>query len=305
MNKKKRVWALVLILALTGVTGTVVACNNTQESALDKPGGYAEKLYQYHGTYVGDNSKVAAIVQALDYKDLPLKSIELKTDYEPYRIAVNYMVDSRAHYRFPNDIETAWNKNAAVMFSLIPNADEIMFSLDDEYGNFFWSYYNRENVSERFGMEYFTSNTLKEATGSLASFTNYLNKVSAIKKAEDFYSEEQKQSIKRHKQIYSLIEDDREITTNSGVGFSVTITAEMAANPPIKELKDQKELLAQYTGKKIDFLIYHINNFKINNATFYLFAFDGEKLIAYADLKTADSEQNAIRILNALQGECQ
>lgn len=47
---------------------------------------------------------------------------------------------------------------------------------------------------------------------------------------------------------------------------------------------------------------YHINNFKTNYRTFYLFAFDGEKLIAYADLKTADAEQNAITAFLALQG---
>ena len=186
---------------------------------------------------------------------------------------------------------------------MIPNADEIGFRLYDQYGDFFGAYYDRENLSERYGMEYFTFDTVKEAAGSLDSFTNYLNKVSATKNMEDFYSEAQKQSGERDKQIYSVIGDDREITVNSGVNFLVTITDAFAANPPITELADQKDILAQYTGKKIEFLTYNIHNFITNNYTFYLFAFDGEKLIAYADLKTAGSEQNVIRILNALQGE--
>ncbi|TGE34962.1 DUF4825 domain-containing protein [Desulfosporosinus fructosivorans] len=313
-NKKRGIWALVFVLALAGVTGTMVACSSgqvsvdTQESSdnqkkgtLGQPDGYAEKLYQYQGTYTGDNSTVAAIIHALSFTDLPLKSIELQTDSEPYGITVNYQVDSRANYRSLGDIETSWNKNAAVMFSLIPNAGETSFRLYDQYGDFAGSYYNRENLSERYGMEYFTDDTVKEAAGSLDSFTNYLNNVSTIKNAEDFYSEGQKQSIEREKQIYSVIGDDRQITVNSGTGFPVTVTDAFAADPPIKELAAQKEILAQYTGKKIKFLTYQINNFKTNDVTFYLFAFDGEKMIAYADLKTAASEQNVIRILNALQ----
>lgn len=309
-NKKRGVWALVLVLALVSVTGTMVACSSGQEntknqleseSALGLPDGYAEKLYQYRGTYTGDNSTVAAIIHALNITDLSLKSIELQTDSEPYGITVNYQVDSRANYRSLSDIETSWNKNAAVMFSLIPNAGEISFRLHDQYGNFAGSYYNRENLSERYGTEYFTADMVKEAAGSLDSFTNYLNNVSTIKNTEDLYSEEQKQSIERDKQIYAVIGDDREITINSGMGFPVMLTDVFAADPPIKELAAQKEILAQYTGKKITFLTFHINNFKTNLGTYYLFAFDGEKLIAYADLQTAASEQNVMRTLDALQ----
>jgi len=292
---------IIPVLLLAGCSQKQPISTNTQESGLGKPDDYAGKLYQYKGTYTGDNSNVAAIIRALDYTDLPLKSIELKTDSEPYRITVTYKVDSRANYRFCEDIMTGWNKNAAVMFSLIPNAGEIVFSLDDEYGNFTWSYYNRENINERFGMGYFTPNTVKEAAGSLASFTNYLNNVSAIKNMKDFYSQKQKQNIERDKQIYSVIGDDREITVNSGMNFPVTITNDFAANPPIKELTAKKEILSQYTGKEIEFLTYDINNFKTNISTIYLFAFDGEKMITYIDLKTDDSMQNPIRTLYALQ----
>lgn len=312
MNKKRGVWALVLVLALTGLACIMTARNDQQpstssgqEGPLGKPDSYAEKLYQYHGTYVGDNSKVGAIIHALNYTNLPFKSIELKTDNEPYRITVNYKVDSRANYRFPEDIMTGWNKNAAVMFSLIPNASEIVFRIYDEYGDFTGAYYDRSKLSERFGMEYFTPDKIKEAADSLASFTNYLNKVSAVSNMDEFYSQEQKLSMERDKQIYSVIGDDREITVNSGVNFPVTITDEFAANPPIKELMAQKDILAQYRGKKIDFLIYHINNFKTNLGTFYLFAFDEKQMIAYTDLKTNKAEQDAIKKLFALQGKGQ
>lgn len=171
------------------------------------------------------------------------------------------------------------------MFSLIPNDSEIWFRLYDSYGDFDGAYYNRENLSDRYGMEYFTADTVKQAVASPDSFANYLNKVSAIKNIEDSYSKLQKQNMERDKQIYSVIGDDREITPNSGVNFPVTITDDFVVSPPIKELTDQKELFTQYKGKKIEFTIYNINNIKLNNATFYLFAFDGTKMIAYTDLK--------------------
>jgi hypothetical protein len=302
--KKKGVWVLTLALALAGAAVTMTACTNNlsstvkqQESTLGEPKDYVNKMYQYRGTYTGDNSKVGAIVNALKYTDLPVKSIELKTDSAPYGITVNYLVDNRAKYRDLGDIETGWNKNAAVMFSLIPNADEIMFRLDDQYGNFAWAYYNRVNLGEHFRMEYFTYDTLKEAAESMESFTNYLNKVSAVKNSMDFYSEEQKQGLEINKQIYSVIGDDCEITVNSGTEFFVTITEAMIINPPIKELMDQKEKLAQYTGKKLAFMTYNIHNFKTDKYTFYLFVFDGVKMIANVDLKTAEAEQKAIKIL--------
>ncbi len=304
MNKRKWIGAIVLVLvvASAGIVSMMVA-RNAQPPNPGQGQGYAEKLYQYRGTYTGDNSKVAAIVATHDYTHLPLKSIELQTDSEPYGIKVNYQVDSRANYRFLEDVENSWNKNAAVMFSLIPNVSEISFRLYDQYGDFAGAYYNRDNLSERFGMEYFTSGTVKAAADSLASFTNYLNNLSAVKNMEDFYSEEQKQSIEQAKQINSVIGNDCEITVNSGVNFPVTITNELAANHPIKELRDQKDIFAPYSGKQIEFIIYNINNFQTNNGTPYLFAFDGTKLVAYADLKTSAAEQNAIKILRALQGQ--
>jgi beta-lactamase regulating signal transducer with metallopeptidase domain len=275
---------------------------DTSKSSPGLPDSYAEKLYQYRGTYTGDNTRIGAIIQALTYTNVPVKSFELKTDSEPYGITVNYQVDSRANYRrSPEAIETAWNKNAAVMFSLIPNAAEISFRLYDAYGDFAGAYYNRENLSDRYGMEYFTAAKVQTAAGSPDSFAAYLNQVAAVKNMEDFYSEGQKQSRERDKQIYAVIGDDREITTNSGMGFPVTITDAFAANPPVKELAGQKELLAQYKGKQIEFLTYAINNFKTNAGTFYLFAFDGTKLIASVDLKTAAAEQNVAKTLSAFQ----
>jgi len=300
-NQKKAIGALVLVLILTGAAYAIVDGNNRTVGITDTD-SYDAKLYQYKNTYVGDNSKLSAIINLLPYTGLPVQSLELQTDHAPYGITVNYQVDSRTNYRFRDDISTAWNQNAAVMFSLITNADEIVFRLHDEYGEFTWSYYNRENLSKRWGMEYFTRNTVKEAANDAGAFKAYVNQVASIRNAADFYCEEQKRGIENAKQIYAVIGDDSEIATNSGVQFFITINNSIAANPQLKELIEQGDLKAeQYTGKKIEFLIYQINNFKTDNYTFYCFAFDDDKMIAYQDLKTSEAEQDAIRLLNRLE----
>ncbi|WP_018306174.1 M56 family metallopeptidase [Desulfitobacterium hafniense] len=317
-SRKNGIGILALVLALTVAGSTLVACGNGQsgptgdnregpaagqETVQPQPDNRAEALYSYKGTDRGDNSKVGAIIQALDYTGLQVKSFELQTDSEPYVITVNYLVDSRVDYRSHSytDIHTALKKTAAVMFSLIPNAGDISFRLYDPYGTFAGSYYSREHLSEQPGLESFTDATVKAATDSLESFAAYLDKVAALQNTEDVYSEEQKETVEREEQIYTMIGDDREISVNSGVGFTVEITDEFAANPPLKELEGQKGALAQHAGQKLNFLIYDIRNYKTDDMTSYLFAFDGADLVVDADLKTAAAWQNAVQILRGLE----
>lgn len=312
-NKKRGVWALILVLGLAAVSSTLVACNqvqasvnslestNIQESANSQennpvrpPGSYAENLYQYKGTDVDDKARVSALVQALQFTDLPVQSIEIKTDSEPYRITVKYQVGSRADYRFPQDILTDLSQNAAVLFSLIPKADHIFLDLYDEYGYFSGSPYSREDLDMRYGMDYFTADRVNEAADNLESFTNYLDQVAALKNAEEFYSEENKLIMKqmdeRRKQIYAVIGDDCELIAtsfiaNNPMNFQGTLTEAITVSPEIRKLVEQNDLLAQYKDKDITFTVDISHNFKLGGPyVYYLFAFDGEKMIAYTQL---------------------
>ena len=311
-NKKRGVWALVLVLGLAAVSSTLVACNQVQESVnnlestsiqesansqennpVRPPGSYAENLYHYQGTDVDDKTRVSALVQALQFTDLPVQSIEFKTDGEPYRITVKYQVGSRADYRFPQDILTGLSRNAAVLFSLIPEADHISLDLYDEYGYFSGSPYSREDLDMRYGMDYFTADRVNEAAVSLESFTNYLDHVAALKNAEEFYNEDKlimKQNEEMMKQIYAVIGDDCELIatsfiTNNPMNFRGTIPEAMAVSPEIQKLAEQNDLLTQYKDKEITFSVHTSRNFKTNGPyTNYLFAFDGEKIIAYTQL---------------------
>lgn len=260
-----------------------------------------KRLYELKNTFVGDSSKIFDIVRLLNFTDISVQSIEIKKDNKPNAITVNYKVDSRANYRFFD--YSSFSKNAAVMFCLIPSADEIYFRIYDDYGDFnnpetsfVSSYYNREDLSGRFGMEYFVDKTIKNAILSIENFTDYFNKVSAVKN-ETFYNKNFKGNSPLT-EIYYIIGDDCEISTNSGMNFFVAINDKVISNDKFKELMNQIGLnLDQLKGKRIKFLTYEINNFKKDTITYYIFVFDGDKMIAYKDIKTIKAEQNAREVL--------
>lgn len=312
MSKKTIVFlfalgSLALVLLLAGTINTFFTGDDkrnysrVQENMPVQPDSYADLLYSHKDTYTGDNSAVGAIIQALQHNDLSVKSFELQTENQPYKITVNYEVENRARQPFNGDIVLVLYKNAAIMFSLIPNADELNFRLYDSYGDFAGAYYSRDYLNEQYGMEYFTPDVINAAADNLDSFSIYLNKVAAIRNPQEFYSELQLENIERAKQIYELIGEDREITTNSGVAFTLTLTKEFIFEPPLAELTEQKDSLAPYVDQEVDFIIYDIRNYKTGHYTYYLFVFSGAEMCAYADLKTDAAERKAIQILGSLE----
>lgn len=305
---KKAIRVLVFMLAIISILG-VTACNSQQNTPENRPQpiDYDTALYQLKDTYTGDNAKVHTIVNTLSNAEFSLKSLEftleLETDREPYGIKVFYLADSRTNYRFQEDIETAWNKNAAVIFSLIPNAGEITFHLEDEYDVFAVSYYNRENLSERPGMEYFTDDNVKKAADSIESFSAYLIKISEIQNVSEFYSAEQKLFNERARQVYDIIGDDYSFYVNEGADFSVLITNEFINTAPIKILTDHKERLLGAVGSEVDFIIYGTRNYKTGewSGPPHLFLFDGERLVTYVNLENYDGKREVQESLSAIE----
>lgn len=305
---RKAIRVLVLMLVIISILG-VTACNSKQNTPENQPQpiDYDRELYQLKDTYTGDNVNVHKIASTLSDAESSLKSLEftlkLETDREPYGIKVFYLADSRTNYRFREDIETAWNKNAAVLFSLIPNASEITFHLEDEYDVFADSYYYREKLSERPGLEYFTDDNVKKAADSIESFSAYLLKVSEIKNVSEFYSAEEKLFKERGRQVYDIIGDDYSFYINEGSDFSVLITNEFINTSPIKVLTDQKERLLGAVGSEVDFIIYGTRNYKTGdwNGPPYLCLFDGERLITCVNLENYDGRREVQESLSAIE----
>ncbi|HWS30628.1 MAG TPA: M56 family metallopeptidase [Clostridia bacterium] len=85
----------------------------------------AKPLYAYKSEYVGDNSNTVGLLTSLPY-GAALQKTELRTDAQPYGIVATY--DFSYFNSIPEDYEAVWEDNAATVFALIGNVDEIYFN---------------------------------------------------------------------------------------------------------------------------------------------------------------------------------
>lgn len=97
------------------------------------PKAYAVKdLWNARTKYVGDNSAVGKIIMALSFEDLKYHSFELFTDKQPYAVSVNLKTDTETRNAYAGALdEVIFEENAIIMFSLIENVDQVVFTLDD------------------------------------------------------------------------------------------------------------------------------------------------------------------------------
>lgn len=109
---KHKIVGIVSVLVLL----TVILSGCAKQDEPQKETG----LYDYKTQYVGDNSKVLKLVNALDYPNKAVPgSIEIKSDKEPYELIVylqgeNINADDLFH-------------NAVISFALIDNAAVIEY----------------------------------------------------------------------------------------------------------------------------------------------------------------------------------
>lgn len=112
----------------------------TPVKAADARYNFSE-LEKYATPYVGNNSKVGAILARLPAPDSRLMqdTFELQTNEEPYGITANYNPSDRAEPISASDLDRmsfdeTTAKNALVLFSLIDNLDKISFSFSFDGG---------------------------------------------------------------------------------------------------------------------------------------------------------------------------
>lgn len=106
---------------------------------LAKVTGYdAHVLLEHRVPYVGDNSKVVGLIDLLPLPDgLSRESVELQTSAEPYGISIQYQIDQGTGMTMdvekgdPFTLEQWFYRHAAVLLSLIGNADYITFTVDN------------------------------------------------------------------------------------------------------------------------------------------------------------------------------
>lgn len=90
-----------------------------------------EKIYECKTLYVGNASKVGTLLSYLYYQEYR-DGLSLQTEAEPYGVTVNYLVKDGPLAQSGEIQETdKMLKNAAIMFCLIDNVEEINFTFQD------------------------------------------------------------------------------------------------------------------------------------------------------------------------------
>jgi len=133
------------VLLTDGITKRGMTTRTETETAYS-----AEKLLKYKTAYVGDNSKVASILYNLPY-GRDIKSISLQTKAEPYGITVEYSFnDADVQTSFIRDSDYILKNNAAVLFALVDNVEELVFQTVNG-GKTLTYGYKRSAVQRSFG----------------------------------------------------------------------------------------------------------------------------------------------------------
>ncbi|BAK98461.1 peptidase M56 family protein [Oscillibacter valericigenes Sjm18-20] len=136
LNYKKPAFRMIIAAVIVCIVAAICLLSNPKEKTdtlYEHP--YAEQLFEYRTAYVGDDSSVGNIVGLLEFpSDVSYDHIELQTSAEPYGVEVYFSVTSEvkaAYTTSESDSMDVLRENACIMFSLIGNADEITFRLDD------------------------------------------------------------------------------------------------------------------------------------------------------------------------------
>ncbi len=109
-----------------------------------------DALFEHKETYTGDNAGVGAILDSLPTPGLSRTQFSLQTEQEPYGITIDYEVtDAEKAYPDGKLNRLQLEKNAAVVFSLVSNADQITINITNGDEKETLSF-NREKTEEYF-----------------------------------------------------------------------------------------------------------------------------------------------------------
>ncbi|EDT85036.1 DUF4825 domain-containing protein [Clostridium botulinum] len=153
-NKFRILVPLVLILSLNLIGCGVNYEKKSKENIKNSSKVETYDLIKYKGSYVGDNSSVGSIIKNLPANEYSA-GFSLQTSKEPYEITVNYKTNKNLgeenYNKFwkGNKVEKLLEKNAAVLLSLIPNAEIIKFNVEN-IGKESYKY-DRKNLEQKYG----------------------------------------------------------------------------------------------------------------------------------------------------------
>ena len=186
--KKPAFWVVIIIAAATGILIFSLVSNpngkNSASTTYSSYSGYMVKtLMDYKTPYVGNNSKVAALIDAMPIPDgIKRDSIELQTKKQPYGITINYIKDNHG---LSLDYSTVYNslyRNSIMLFSLVDNVDNINCKVTNEMQNVASYSFSRTEVEKLIGGDV---RLYAENTNKLKSLIGNISKRSFVNPSDD------------------------------------------------------------------------------------------------------------------------
>lgn len=134
LNYKKPVFWVIAASIIAVIFIAIGLITNPSNSLKSEENNFTEKIYKYRIPYVGDNSKVLNIINSLPVPEtLHHRKIQLFTDKKPYGIQITYETTNDVKESFlRKENQLIFDENAAIIFSLVGNADYIDFVLKTE-----------------------------------------------------------------------------------------------------------------------------------------------------------------------------
>lgn len=245
MKLKTGIMLLCFVFIMWTVCGCSIGSANIETDVV-------KTLYEFKGTQIENTSAVNEIAGLANNTEYQIEKISL----QPYRITVNFKVDSRADYRYID--ENGLNRLSGVVFSLIENADEILYAFYDAYSDedaFSSYYYTKINLCERINSDKITVDYIKKATESLKSFEEYYKTIMAT-----YVATPDRAFLDK---VYEFIGDDYEIVINSSIGMEIDLDS-YDGNDFMAISQQLSHTIGKYQGAgiKANLVTYDIRNFK-------------------------------------------
>lgn len=291
--KKRGKAVLCTILILTIAGGIFVGCSNENTAIIGGADGptaiYISKdietllktLYDNRTEYVGNQSKVAAILDHLPFGEgLVRDSLELQTDQQPYGITGFFQFTGQTLN--PNDLFL----NACIVFSLVDNADKLQFTVDDQTFA-----YTRIQADQCIG-EGYLGKDIREYNASFAKF----------KELYSFLSELDQTELRKVK-IREALPAVKQLSSQPGTNLSGAINGNISVNGfDLEQAAKERGIDAKaFYGKNLYFDIYQTEASPLSstlpNESPYIFVFYETELLAFQDLQDTNTADMVIKYL--------
>lgn len=162
--------------------GDPTADQNGQTTGIIQEQDRLKALCDNRTLYIGNNSKVAALVVSLPAPDelLTYSGIELQTDQKPYELKINYTLAPGKTFADMDKTYTDVNfSNMALLFAAIENMDTCSINITSNDGNTSGIVTEREEAERPFGGSLYayseSPEKLKVLNSKIADYVDFLN----------------------------------------------------------------------------------------------------------------------------------